>query len=164
MDSFDYKGPTGRVLMGIQISRDVLVLLVFLALAHYCIARLRLGLPPFPRPHTATGLSTATVLDRDSTSMEVGLDETALWGFPELLYSQVKLGNSVEAPSCCSICLADYRESDMLRLLPECGHLFHKKCVDPWLKLHPTCPNCRNSSTPVSTPMAELTPIAWQSH
>ncbi|CAH2040846.1 unnamed protein product [Thlaspi arvense] len=60
--------------------------------------------------------------------------------------------------TCCSICLADYKGSDTLRLLPDCGHLFHLKCVDPWLRLHPTCPVCRTSPvpTPMSTPLAEV--------
>ncbi|EYU19848.1 hypothetical protein MIMGU_mgv1a024718mg [Erythranthe guttata] len=50
--------------------------------------------------------------------------------------------------SACSICLADYGEADLIRLLPSCGHLFHLKCIDPWLILHPTCPVCRSSPSP----------------
>ncbi|MQL75677.1 hypothetical protein Taro_008061 [Colocasia esculenta] len=46
---------------------------------------------------------------------------------------------------CCSICLADYKDADVLRRLPDCKHLFHLKCVDPWLRLHPTFPVCRTS-------------------
>lgn len=46
----------------------------------------------------------------------------------------------------CTICLDDYQESvDVLRLLPECGHMFHGACIDQWLALSPTCPICRQS-------------------
>ena len=43
-------------------------------------------------------------------------------------------------PSSCSICTEDYSEGDELRKLP-CGHVFHKACVDPWLRDRArTCP------------------------
>ncbi|XP_028808754.1 RING-H2 finger protein ATL70-like [Neltuma alba] len=65
-----------------------------------------------------------------------------------LYYSQAKRISNVFNPSSCSICLRDYKETDKLRLLPDCGHLYHLHCVDPWLRLHPTCPLCRTSSSP----------------
>ncbi|EYU19854.1 hypothetical protein MIMGU_mgv1a021083mg, partial [Erythranthe guttata] len=45
---------------------------------------------------------------------------------------------NVSYASDCSICLADYEEADLLGLLPSCGHIFHVKCIDPWLIIHPT--------------------------
>ncbi|XP_054780240.1 RING-H2 finger protein ATL70-like [Prosopis cineraria] len=57
---------------------------------------------------------------------------------------------SSSCSSCCSICFMDYKETDKLRLLPNCGHLYHLHCVDSWLKLNPTCPLCRTSSSVVS--------------
>ncbi|KAF3442763.1 hypothetical protein FNV43_RR16680 [Rhamnella rubrinervis] len=94
--------------------------------------------------------------------VDVGLDEATIWSYPKLLYSEAKLQKTDSTASCCSICLADYKATDMLRLLPDCGHLFHLKCVDPWLRLHPTCPVCRTSPipTPLSTPLAEVVPLA----
>ncbi|KAL2900921.1 RING-H2 finger protein ATL70 [Bienertia sinuspersici] len=90
-----------------------------------------------------------------------GIDETTLETYPKWLYSQLESKGST-VMSCCSICLADYKGNDVLRQLPECGHFFHLKCVDPWLKLHPTCPFCRTSPlpTPQSTPLAEVAPLA----
>ncbi|KAJ7970652.1 RING-H2 finger protein [Quillaja saponaria] len=81
---------------------------------------------------------------------QTGLDENILHGFPKLLYSEVRKGTSSSISSSCSICLADYNETDMLRLLPDCGHIYHLSCVDSWLKLHSSCPICRNS--PIRAP------------
>lgn len=60
----------------------------------------------------------------------------------------------------CSICLRDYKEGHELSSLPECHHLFHTKCIGPWLELNPTCPICRSSpvTTTASTPDLELAP------
>ncbi|XP_028805148.1 RING-H2 finger protein ATL68-like [Neltuma alba] len=88
---------------------------------------------------------------------ERGLDDSIINSFPKLSYSEMKKSsynnpNNTEDPSnnssSCSICLADYKEEDMLRLLPDCGHLYHLRCVDPWLKLHNTCPVCRTRTFP----------------
>ncbi|XP_041013676.1 RING-H2 finger protein ATL70-like [Juglans microcarpa x Juglans regia] len=89
-------------------------------------------------------------------TLELGLDEATLRNYPKLIYAQAKLhkgANSTSTASSCSICLADYKDTDVLRLLPHCGHLFHLKCVDSWLRLHATCPVCRNS------PLAEAFPV-----
>ena len=43
----------------------------------------------------------------------------------------------------CSICLHDFDGKDMVRLLPRCAHLFHSKCIDPWLTSQKNCcPSC----------------------
>ncbi|GAB4854174.1 hypothetical protein Ancab_022759 [Ancistrocladus abbreviatus] len=43
----------------------------------------------------------------------------------------------------CCICLAKYVNNDELRELP-CSHLFHKECVDKWLKINALCPLCKS--------------------
>ncbi|RZC59992.1 hypothetical protein C5167_021751 [Papaver somniferum] len=97
--------------------------------------------------------------------IEVGLDEAMLESYPKFQFSEAKLHtkhSTAADGSCCSICLADYNNTDITRLLPDCGHLFHQKCVDPWLLQHPTCPICRSSPfpTPQTTPLANVTPPA----
>lgn len=87
---------------------------------------------------------------RDEDSAEQGFDhiDTSFESYPKLLYSLVEKGStSTNIPSSsCSICLGDYKDGDILRLLPPCHHIFHLACVDPWLRFHSTCPICRKSS------------------
>jgi len=84
-----------------------------------------------------------------------GIDEATLGSYPKMLYSENSFRSSqsveeekseAEDKSCCSICLSDYMESEELRVMPDCGHMFHAVCLDQWLRRHATCPVCRTSS------------------
>jgi hypothetical protein len=44
----------------------------------------------------------------------------------------------------CSICMETFNEGDVVRVVM-CMHSFHRDCLDPWLRLHPTCPICKIS-------------------
>jgi len=48
---------------------------------------------------------------------------------------------SKDCPSC-SICLMDWEDDEEVAKLP-CTHLFHRPCVETWLKEHSVCPVCR---------------------
>ncbi|GMN67811.1 hypothetical protein TIFTF001_036885 [Ficus carica] len=118
----------------------ILALVLLVTFASYCIGRLRGG-----RNGAVAGGSVPTDV--------VAVDEAALQRFPKLLYSEAKL--QINQGSC-SVCLGDYGENDVLRLLPHCGHAFHLECVDPWLRLRPTCPLCRSSPHVVAESRDEL--------
>ncbi|PKA51271.1 Putative RING-H2 finger protein ATL71 [Apostasia shenzhenica] len=98
-----------------------------------------------------------------SVDVEGGVDEAILKSWPEITYAEAK-GRDPRATGggCCSVCLVDYGEGDLVRQLPECGHVFHVGCVDPWLRRRPTCPVCRSSPapSPMATPLAEVAPLA----
>jgi hypothetical protein len=66
-----------------------------------------------------------------------GLAPSALASLPKLAYRRGA------GWAQCAICLAVVRDGETVRLLPECGHLFHVNCIDLWLNLHATCPLCR---------------------
>lgn len=106
-------------------------------------------------------------LEQDSiTAMENGVNETTLDEYyPKFLCSEahnVVYGDKVGLPiasSCCSICLGEYKDDEMMRLLFGCGHFFHQKCIDPWLTRHSTCPVCRSYSVP-NTPEQQPAPLS----
>ena len=54
---------------------------------------------------------------------------------PVVLSPKIKLGID------CSICTEDVGTNKVYNLA--CGHLFHHKCLNPWLINHNTCPMCR---------------------
>ncbi|KAH0451942.1 hypothetical protein IEQ34_019241 [Dendrobium chrysotoxum] len=43
----------------------------------------------------------------------------------------------------CSICLNQIEPGERVRLLPNCGHGFHVRCIDRWLVVRSSCPTCR---------------------
>ncbi|XP_016439418.1 RING-H2 finger protein ATL70 [Nicotiana tabacum] len=148
----------GGFAYGIGVSVGILLLITTITLTSYFCTRHQTTVPP-QRTRQRNENSNEDVQE---VVVEVGLDEETLLSYPKLLYSEAKVNHKDSTATCCSICLADYKNSDMLRLLPDCGHLFHLKCVDPWLRLNPTCPVCRTSPlpTPQSTPLAEVVPLA----
>ncbi|KAJ0642111.1 putative transcription factor C2H2 family [Helianthus annuus] len=110
-------------------------------------------------------LSNIIFIDEDPNEDQdvvVGLDQSVINSYPKFEYSKgVKKGFD----TLCAICLCEYREVEMLRMMPDCKHCFHLTCVDAWLKLNASCPVCRNSPlpTPLSTPLAEVVPLSQYS-
>lgn len=43
----------------------------------------------------------------------------------------------------CTVCLSEFADGEVIRLLPECMHYFHAACIDEWLRTRATCPLCR---------------------
>jgi hypothetical protein len=44
----------------------------------------------------------------------------------------------------CFICIENYKSLEYKRILPNCNHCFHKKCIDKWIKKKASCPICRD--------------------
>jgi len=76
----------------------------------------------------------------NSTLDVLGLERVP---FSELVpsYRQIKADDQLIGQPC-TICQIDYSVKEYKRELG-CGHAFHKKCIDKWLKTHLTCPYCR---------------------
>ncbi|OIT03270.1 PREDICTED: E3 ubiquitin-protein ligase Os03g0188200-like [Nicotiana attenuata] len=72
-----------------------------------------------------------------------GLEPLAVANFPTKKYSDAFFTFAEDTQ--CTVCLAEYREEDTLRILPLCGHYFHATCIDIWFQQQSTCPVCRIS-------------------
>ncbi|KAM7268553.1 hypothetical protein ACFE04_010719 [Oxalis oulophora] len=63
--------------------------------------------------------------------------------FPVFTYSKVKEIKIGRGALECAVCLSEFVNEDILRLMPICDHVFHRDCIDMWLSSHVTCPVCR---------------------
>ncbi|KAM3405842.1 hypothetical protein ACQJBY_000082 [Aegilops geniculata] len=142
---------------GLAVSVGILLVVFTIALAVYlCCARAS-SMPVAD----ARGIQAPAPPRRGNGDVELGgMDAATLEAYPAVVYGEAR--KPEEQAACCAVCLERYADSDVVRVLPDCGHLFHRGCVDPWLRRRPTCPVCRTSPlpSPVPTPLAEVTPLA----
>jgi hypothetical protein len=58
----------------------------------------------------------------------------------------------IGSESRCLVCLCDYEVREEARKLINCGHLFHKLCIDQWLTTgRNSCPLCRGQGVDEKT-------------
>ncbi len=43
----------------------------------------------------------------------------------------------------CPVCLRNYKEGDLIAILPNCGHVSHQGCAVKWLTRDSRCMVCR---------------------
>ncbi|XP_021906191.1 RING-H2 finger protein ATL67-like [Carica papaya] len=168
----------------IAIALGFLVLLSTLLLASYicCRASRHRSLSPNPTTSPVNPSTTADggiilpriifVAEDDDAAGDdtvvVGLDQSVINSYPKFQFSKEGSsgggggGGGGGIDTTCSICLCEYKDMEMLRMMPECRHYFHVCCIDAWLKLNGSCPVCRNSPlpTPLSTPLSEVVPLS----
>ncbi|XP_076881424.1 RING-H2 finger protein ATL30-like [Bidens hawaiensis] len=88
-----------------------------------------------------------------------GLDPLIISSFPTFTYSSVKEYQRENYGLECAICLCEFKDENVLRLLTKCYHVFHQECIDLWLASHKSCPCCRCSlDTPINSP--EKSPVS----
>ncbi|XP_041023185.1 RING-H2 finger protein ATL40-like [Juglans microcarpa x Juglans regia] len=81
-----------------------------------------------------------------------GLDPFVIASLPKFTYKPA--ANSLDQSEVieCSVCLSSIEEETMVRLLPNCKHMFHVECIDVWLNSNKTCPVCRTVADPKVQP------------
>ncbi|XP_066399588.1 E3 ubiquitin-protein ligase RING1-like [Miscanthus floridulus] len=86
----------------------------------------------------------------------VGLDEATIASIAAVEYRR-----GVGRGGDCAVCLGEFSDGELVRLLPRCAHPFHAPCIDTWLRAHVNCPICRSpvvaipSELPVAAAEAE---------
>lgn len=133
-------------------SRGVLVVLICLSiigavtLFATCIAIRIYNSQRFHSPrrrHSAVAAATVTQQPRE-VMFTRGLDQSTIE-----TYKKMEFGESRRLPGTngivCPICLSEYKSKETVRFIPECEHCFHVECIDVWLKMHGSCPLCRNT-------------------
>ncbi|CAN7013431.1 hypothetical protein IGI04_012813 [Brassica rapa subsp. trilocularis] len=81
-----------------------------------------------------------------------GLDLRIINSFPTFPYFSVKDLREEKYGLECAICLLEFDEDHVLRLLTTCYHVFHQECIDLWFESHKTCPVCRHDLDPPPPP------------
>ncbi|MBA0708082.1 hypothetical protein Golax_020070 [Gossypium laxum] len=76
----------------------------------------------------------------------LGLDPNAINNLPIILYTK---GEETE----CCICLGVFEDEEMVKVLPQCNHVYHSQCVDKWLGSQSSCPLCRACLNPFTSPL-----------
>ncbi|XP_065874685.1 RING-H2 finger protein ATL16-like [Euphorbia lathyris] len=78
-----------------------------------------------------------------------GLDESIIREIPIVQYKKGGEADheerSINIFYGCVVCLNEFQELDMVRVLPNCSHSFHLDCIDIWLQSNANCPLCRTS-------------------
>ncbi|KAL2942147.1 E3 ubiquitin-protein ligase ATL31, partial [Bienertia sinuspersici] len=89
------------------------------------------------------GTFAASLRRHSSKSTQNELDPEVVKSFPTFEYGAIKSSMIGKGTLECAVCLTEYNDKDVLRLIPKCDHVFHADCVDDWLVGHGTCPVCR---------------------
>ncbi|XP_016439876.1 RING-H2 finger protein ATL29-like [Nicotiana tabacum] len=91
--------------------------------------------------HSPTG----TPIDPRISANIQGLDPLIIKSYPTFTYSSVKDYRRETYGLECAICLVEFDDNSLLRLVTSCNHVYHQDCIDLWLESHKTCPVCRAS-------------------
>jgi hypothetical protein len=74
--------------------------------------------------------------------LQSSLEDDMKQGLPKEMIDKVKRMKMGKSGQDCSVCSDGFRKGEKIRKLP-CKHIFHDKCIMPWLEKNSTCPNCR---------------------
>ncbi|EER90228.1 putative RING-H2 finger protein ATL37 [Sorghum bicolor] len=123
----------------------VLLALVFIFTCYYYLRRTRGS-----EESTTVGQQQQNEVNGDGVG--VGLSQGDIEAIPAFEYCAAGAdagGGSGSEPSSwssveeCAVCISVLRDGETVRRLTACGHAFHARCINGWLRGHATCPICR---------------------
>lgn len=76
-----------------------------------------------------------------------GLEESVIRSIPIFQFEKAQKEDPEKGSIFCecAVCLNEFHEAEKLRIIPNCGHVFHIDCIDIWLQNNANCPLCRTS-------------------
>jgi len=87
----------------------------------------------------------------------VGATDAVIETLPEVIIDASHIPPGQD--NTCPICLSDLVIGDSARVL-SCTHIFHKQCVDEWLRVNASCPTCRKRIIEGPEPVTSNNPTA----
>ncbi|CAN6843346.1 hypothetical protein Bca4012_033869 [Brassica carinata] len=81
-----------------------------------------------------------------------GVSASVIAAFPTFSYkldNNDLEGNSQEIE--CPVCLGLIAKNAVIKVLPNCKHMFDVECIARWLESHTTCPVCRTMAEPMAS-------------
>jgi Ring finger domain len=76
--------------------------------------------------------SDSAVIGRSTINRPSSSDNTTIVRREEDYSKNEDRQKSKDVTLTCSVCTDDFAENDTVRILP-CGHIHHRRCIDPWL-------------------------------
>eukprot|EP00931_Biecheleriopsis_adriatica_P057601 TRINITY_DN34189_c0_g1_i1.p1 TRINITY_DN34189_c0_g1~~TRINITY_DN34189_c0_g1_i1.p1 ORF type:complete len:313 (-),score=46.46 TRINITY_DN34189_c0_g1_i1:74-1012(-) len=74
-----------------------------------------------------------------------GATQELIDALPLIMFEEEASGSSspgrCRGDTSCAVCICDFEGGEMLRQLP-CSHMFHRQCIDRWLRRNKVCPLC----------------------
>jgi hypothetical protein len=117
-------------ILGISFGSLLVILLILCTIRWYLVQR-------SARQDAA---EVATVVEPEKKP-PMGLDADAIAALPEFTYRKEDADGEEERE--CTVRLGAMAEGGTAWRLLSCMHIFHRGCVDVWLREHSTCPVCR---------------------
>ncbi|KAK7374345.1 hypothetical protein VNO80_07775 [Phaseolus coccineus] len=129
---------------GLDIFTKIFLLLLFLSLfIRVCYVYMTLQRDQGGNDNISDSI--ASMIHNDQNNNLTGLPFNVVKSYHTFPYGKTNsVATMCNHDTTCAICIEDYEESEMLRMMPQCRHYFHRDCVDAWLKVNATCPVCRN--------------------
>lgn len=81
-----------------------------------------------------------------------GLSASVIAAFPTFSYkpdNNDPESNNQEIE--CPVCLGLIPKNVVIKVLPNCMHMFDEECIGKWLESHATCPVCRRLAEPMAS-------------
>ncbi|GJN35786.1 hypothetical protein PR202_gb24593 [Eleusine coracana subsp. coracana] len=122
------------VVLGISFGSLLAILIVLCAIRWYLVRRSATR----DAAEAAAAAAAAGTGAADDKKRAAGLDADAIAALPEFVVCASNEDDEEERE--CAVCLGAMAEGEAARRLPRCAHVFHRGCVDVWLREHSTCP------------------------